>query len=74
MSGQGELFDGEAYYERPVESFGEYPPLTREEFVAFCDSLHDYGEVDLALHLFELHQDKDEVAVEDIIGSFGYEA
>lgn len=71
MRGQGELFDGGEYEDPRVESFGEHPPMTKEQFVAFCDSLHDYGEEAYALYLFENYGDLDEVPIEDIMGSLG---
>lgn len=45
---------------------GEHPPLTREQFVEFCDHLHDEGRADLAVGLFDEFDGHDTIRVSAI--------
>lgn len=65
----GQLFDDDEYR---VEAMGEHPPLTREQFVSLCDSLHDAGDTALAHELTERFEDRPPSPVE-LLGYLSHE-
>ena len=60
---QGELFPGREFEEEPrIEALGERPAFTRDEFIGFCDRIHEY-DPDTAAVMFDRFGDQDTVDV-----------